>query len=131
MYRQDSFFDLSPLGQVGLACLSLTLFTLTIVLAHVLLRGRPVWLRVLGALVVFYGFVWFAPQVYYMYYRVLIPDLPLQWVIKTPFNPLRLVELLTFQWRANLAAHSQGILGWCVLAAPFLRVPWARSGRRA
>ena len=127
MYSQDSFFDLSAIGQVGLGALSLTLFALTVLAAHLLLRGRPAWARVLGALVMFWAFVWLSPQVYYMYYRLLIPDLPLQWVIKVPFGPFRLFEILTFQWRANLAAHSQGVMGWCVLAAPFVGVP--RSNR--
>lgn len=126
MYSQDSFFDLSALGQVGLGVLSLTMFVLTVVLSHRLLRRRPIWLRILGASVAFYAFVWLSPQVYYMYYRIVIPDLPLQWVIKTPFGPQRLFELLTFQWRANLSAHSQGVLGWCVLAAPFVRWPMPR-----
>ncbi|WP_299723093.1 hypothetical protein [uncultured Tateyamaria sp.] len=131
MYSQDSFFDLSAIGQVGLAALSLTLFVLTVTLAHLLLRRRPVWLRLLGAAAIFWAFVWLSPQIYYMYYRVLIPDLPLQWVIKVPpVGAQRLFELLTFQWRANLSAHSQGVLGWCVLLAPFLRWPRATPAPR-
>ena len=120
MYDQDSFFDLSPLGQVGLACLSLTMFVLAFAIVRLALRHRPVWMRIVGSLAVLWLFVWLSPQVYYMYYRVLLVDLPLQWVIKVPKGLLHLAELLTFQGRQNLAAHGQGIMGWLLIAAPFL-----------
>ena len=128
MYDRDSFFDLSLVGQVGLACLSVAMFLALILVAHRTLRQRSVWLRVLGSMFLFWLFVWLSPQVYYMYYRVLIPDLPLQWVIKPPLNPLRIVELLSFQGRQTLAAHGQGVLGWCMFAAPFLRWPFGVRG---
>ena len=121
MYQKDSFFDLTSWGQVGLACISLTLFILMVFLAHRLLGPRPVWVRVLGALVLFYVFVWVSPQVYYMYYRMVIPDLPLQWVIWPPPEPTKALKMLVFQWRDNLSAHGQGVLGWGMLVAPWLK----------
>ena len=125
MYAQDSFFDLGPLGQVGLALLSLGLFGLVAGAVGRGCRDGPLWLRLVWALGLFWAFVWLSPQVYYLYYRFLIPDLPLQWVVKAPPGPWRLVELLTFQWRANLAAHGQGVMGWSLAALAVWR------GRRA
>ncbi len=123
VYRQDSFFDLSGWGQVGLACLSLFLFLSMLLAARLLLRKRAVWVRILGALALFWLFVWLSPQVYYMYYRTIIPDLPLQWVIKPPRFPGNGLGYLFFQGRQNLSAHGQGVLGWCLILVPFLRWP--------
>ena len=127
MYNQDSFFDLSPLGQIGLATLSLTLFALAFVATRGVLRGHPCFVRLSGAIIVFWAFVWLSPQVYYMYYRLLFSDLPLQWVIKQPIGPLDIVGLLTFHGRQNLAAHSQGVMGWILILAPFIRWRLRRS----
>lgn len=115
MYKHDSFFDLTSWGQVGLACISLTLFLMMLFLAHNLLWRVPILVRVLGALVLFYVFVWVSPQVYYLYYRMVIPDLPLQWVIWPPPEPTKALRMLVFQWRDNLSAHGQGLLGWGML----------------
>jgi len=123
LYQNDSFFGLSAWGQVGLVCISTGLFLFMIFTAWKLLRNRPIWLRILGALFLFWLFVWLSPQVYYMYYRMIIPDLPLQWVIKPPLNLLIVFEYLFFQGPQNMSAHSQGALGWWLIVAPFLR--WA------
>jgi hypothetical protein len=116
MYQNDSFFDLTPLGQIGLACISLTLFAMMLFVTFRLLHKAPILVGMLGAFVFFYVFVWASPQVYYMYYRVLIPDLPLQWVIWPPPEPFKAIKMLAFQWRDNLSAHGQGILGWGMIA---------------
>ncbi|MEX0339358.1 MAG: hypothetical protein AB3N11_09995 [Arenibacterium sp.] len=126
MYARDSFFDLSAWGQVGLAALSALLFLAIVALTHFATRRMALWSRVLIGLVAFWAFVWLSPQVYYMYYRMIIPALPLQWVIKPPVGPQRLIQLLTFQWRANLSAHGQGLLGWCLILWPVLHW-WRRS----
>lgn len=120
MYRQDSFFDLSHWGQVGLATLSLSLFVLMVLLARLLLRRYPIWARFFGALVMFWVFVWFSPQIYYMYYRLVIPDLPLQWVIWPSRDPLRPLKMLFFAYQHNLSAHGQGLLGWATILAAVL-----------
>lgn len=120
MYSQDSFFDLSGWGQVGLAVISLTIFALMVLAARRLFRRFPIWVRFAGALLLFCLFVWASPQIYYMYYRMIIPDLPLQWVIwplRDPFKPL---EMLFFSYRNNLSAHGQGILGWATILAAVL-----------
>ena len=121
MYQQDSFFDLSFWERVGLVCISAALAVLILLLARALLRDRPLWLRILGALVLFWIFVWASPQVYYTYYRMIIPDLPLQWVIWPPASPVEALRMLVFSGPQNLSAHSQGLLGWALIAAPFLK----------
>lgn len=121
MYAQDSFFDLSTGGQIGLVGLSGFLFTLFVLAARVLLRHRGIWSRLLGALVLFWLFIWLSPQLYYEYYRLLIPSLPAQWVIWPPRNPSEGIVLLVLQGPHSLAAHGQAVLGWCLLAAPFIR----------
>ena len=121
MYQQDSFFDLSFWERVGLVCISVALAMLILLAARILLRERPVWLRILGALILFWLFVWVSPQVYYTYYRMIIPDLPLQWVIWPPASPVEALRMLIFSGPQNLSAHGQGLLGWALIAVPFLR----------
>lgn len=121
MYNQDSFFDLSAWGQVGLAALSLTLFVAVVAASWGLMHGRGLMLRVVGALGLFWLFVWLSPQVYYMYYRMIIPDLPLQWVIWPPPSAAKPAQMLMFAYRDTLSAHGQGILGWGVIVGPFVR----------
>lgn len=120
MYSQDSFFDLSVLGQAGLAAISAVLFALAVGASWALLRNRHRALRPVGAFLLFWVFVWVSPQVYYMYYLVIIPDLPVQWVIWPPPDPAKPLEMLAFQYRANLSAHGQGLLGWGMIAAGFV-----------
>ena len=128
MYSQDSFFDLTPWGRTGLVAISTVLFLLTFFATRLLLRRQPAWLRPPAALLIFYLFVWVSPQVYYQYYRLIIPDLPLQWVIWPPENPRVALEYLFFQGPQNLSAHAQGLLGWSLLAAPFARFRRSRDG---
>jgi len=129
MYSQDSFFDLSTWGQVGLACLSLTLFLLFLIFARSLRRTKSFVVRIIGALVLFWLFVWLSPQAYYLYYWLIFPDLPLQSVIKPPPNPLETLKLLVFQGRDNLSDHSKGVMSWAMIIAPFLRLPskWRKA----
>lgn len=128
MYQQDSFFDLSAWGQFGLVVISTLLFAITLAVAwHGLHRLGPI-LRIIGAFALLWLFVWVSPQVYYMYYYMIFPDLPLQWVIWPPSGPTKPLQMLFFQYRANLSAHSQGLLGWCLIAAPFIR-SWCHRAR--
>ena len=128
-YDGDSFFTLSMAGRVGLLLLSAALSVLFIVLSHRVARGWPVAVRPILALLLFWLFVWLSPQVYYLYYRFLIPDLPLQWVLKTPPGPLDIVRLLIFQGRETLSDHGKALLGWGLIAAaviPSIRSPFQR-----
>ncbi|MEM7734115.1 MAG: hypothetical protein AAF280_15215 [Pseudomonadota bacterium] len=123
MYDQDSFFDLSPLGQAGLAGLSGLLFIVTVYAAWRLLRHRPAWGRPIGSLILFYVFVWVSPQVYYQYFHLLFEFLPDQWVIFPPPSPVTAFELLTFSGPHSLSAHGQGALGWTLIAVPWIKMP--------
>lgn len=123
MYQQDSFFDLSPLGQLGLAGLSVLLAFVALWIVHLALRRRSAGVRVVGALGLFWIFVWVSPQVYYQYFHLLFDSLPRQWVIWPPEAPQTALRLLIFQGPQTLSAHGQGILGWCLIAVPWLRWP--------
>ena len=127
MYQTDSFFDLTAWGQVGLACISLVLCAFMVFVARRSLWQAPSLVRLLGGLVLFYIFVWISPQVYYTYYRMIIPDLPLQWVIWPPPEIGKALRMLVFQWRDTLSAHGQGLLGWGILSAPWFRQWRSRS----
>lgn len=120
MYRHDSFFDLTPWGQVGLACLTVVLSLTVLLIARLSLRNRTVGLRILGSLSLFWLFVWLSPQIYYLYYRLIIEDLPLQWVIWPPPSVIEPLELLFFQGPHSLSAHGRGLLGWSLIVAPFV-----------
>lgn len=129
MYLQDSFFDLSQLGRVGLLCISTVLFLSVLILTTKFLATKSTLLKVLGALFIFWLFVWVSPQIYYMYYRTIFEDLPLQWVIWPVESPKVALEYLTFQGPQNLSAHSQGLMGWVLIAAPFLPKRWLKRIR--
>lgn len=97
--------------RVGLVGISATLAALTLLAAGVILRNRAPWLRILGALTLLWLFVWVSPQIYYTYYRMIIPDLPLQWVTWPPPGPGEALRMLLFSGPQNLPAHSQGGAG--------------------
>ncbi len=120
MYQQDSFFDLSQWERVGFVCISAMLAILFRFASYRLLRNKPILIRLSGALILFWVFVWVSPQIYYTYYRMIIPDLPLQWVIWPPASPVDALRMMVFSGPQNLSAHSQGILGWVLLVVPFL-----------
>ena len=126
MYLQDSFFDLSQWGRIGLVCISTFLFLSVFVITAKLLAKKPVWFKISGALFIFWLFVWVSPQIYYMYYRTIFEDLPLQWVIWPVESPKVALEYLTFQGPQNLSAHSQGLMGWVLIATPFLPKRWIK-----
>ena len=118
MYAGDSFFTLSPAGQLGLACLSAASAA---VLVGGLLRVRLGRLAKLGlAVVLFWAFVWLSPQLYYTYYRAIIPGLPAQIVLKKPPGPGHLAALATFSARQDLSDHGKGALWWALICAVFV-----------
>jgi len=121
LYDSDSFFTLSGPQQIGLFVLSAVLFGVCLALSWRLGRGRPLPLRLILSAAVFFGFVWLSPQIYYQYYRLIIDGLPAQLVIGWPQGVGHLARLLTFQSDANLSAHSQGLLGWTLIAIAVIR----------
>ncbi|GFE64702.1 hypothetical protein [Litoreibacter roseus] len=119
MYEGDSFFTLSPLGQAGLLVLSVLLAIFTIIIARKAMRG---WSAPLLAIMVFYGFVWLSPQLYYQFYRVIIDGLPQQWVVGQPPSVELIFDILSFQGPSNLSFHGQAILGWCLIILSLVRL---------
>ncbi len=132
MYGDDSFHTLSIIGQIGLVLLSAALTAIVLWFAMVVMRWLPFPLRVVLAVLLFFGFVWLSPQVYYTYYMTFFEGLPWQVVIKGPPSMETLWKLLSFQGQATLSAHSQGLLGWALLAIAVFRrrKPSSASGDR-
>ena len=121
MYSADSFFTLDGPERIGLALLSLALFALVVWgTTKSAARLNGVIARLCLSLFAFYLFVWLSPQVYYTYYRLIIPGLPAQWVVGTPPHSLDVLKLLTFTGPSNLSAHGQALLGWAALLVPQL-----------
>lgn len=121
MYAEDSFFTLGTGGQIGLLCLTGLLGVLCLWLVWYLVEGFGRFVRVLIALAVFWLFLWLSPQVYYMFYLIIIDGLPLQWVVQTPPEPMKMVRLLSFTDRVTLTEHGQGVLGWAMMVLALLR----------
>lgn len=119
MYAEDSFFTLGMGGQLGLLFLSGTLAAFCIACVR-LLRRRKAVIRLLAAFLLFWGFVWLSPQVYYLYYLTIFDDLPWQIVVGAPPGPMFIGRLLVFADRANLSFHGQGVLGWCLILCALL-----------
>lgn len=120
MYSEDSYFTLTPTGQIGLAILSGLLFLLVSAAVWRLTSSHSPFTRVAIAFVAFWLFVWLSPQVYYAYYRLIIDGLPRQWVIGwPPFGDA--VRYLTFTGYPTLSAHAQGLMGWAMISLALLR----------
>ena len=116
MYSGDSFFTLSPWGQVGLALLSGVLTIAMVWLTWRLAKGRRlVWRLILWA-IGFVGFVWLSPQIYYLYYWVLIDGLPMQAVIAKLPEVERLLDVILLR-KHTLSIHGQAALCLLMLAA--------------
>jgi len=121
MYEGDSFFTLTSAGQIGLLLLSITLAATVLIVAWWSTAHRATGWRLTIAAMLFYLFIWLSPQIYYLYYQLIIDGLPWQIVVKAPPGPVELVELLSFTSRPNLSAHSKGTLGWALLALALFR----------
>jgi hypothetical protein len=118
-YTEDSFHTLTGMEQLGLVGL-----TLVLSIGLLALGGR---LRgVVWAFILFWGFVWLSPQVYYLYYQVIFDGLPWQIVVKTPPGPGRILNLLTFQGAGTLSDHGKGVLGWGLIGMALWRRRRAR-----
>ncbi len=121
MYAGDTFFHLSPVGQIGLGLLSVFLASIYI-LGFIKISTRfAMIVKVPLAIVLLWFFIWLSPQIYYLYYRMIFDTLPLQWVIQTPPSILSLLEIIFFFGDSTLSAHSKGILFWLMIGACIIR----------
>ena len=119
MYAEDSFFTLTTGGRILVGGISALLTLVCVAICAKLGWRRLLPARLIAAFAVFVFFVWLAPQIYYTCY-IFLWDVPWQIVIGTPPYPTDLLRLLTFTDRANLSFHSQGLLGWLLIATALL-----------
>lgn len=119
MYENDSFLTLSIAERIGLVCVTLVLSAFLIWLFWLTIKRLNIWIRPMLALVFLYVFIWLSPQIYYLYYLVIFDFLEFKNVIHPPFNPLTLLNLLTFTESGKLADHGKGVLGWILIILSF------------
>ena len=68
-----------------------------------------------------------SPQVFYAYYRLIIPGLPNQWVIRWP-EADHILRGLLFEANGRLAEHVAGALFWgLILQAIWLQTATGRT----
>ncbi|MEM9329710.1 MAG: hypothetical protein AAGA53_00185 [Pseudomonadota bacterium] len=125
MYSNDTFFNLTMPGQIGLALLSVILCAFTVWLFLKISTRFALWVKLLLSIVVLWFFVWLSPQIYYTYYWMIFDNLPVQIVIRWPPNLAEVFELMTFTGSNNLSAHSKGALFWIMVITAF----WASRGK--
>lgn len=113
MYAEDTFFNLSPLGQVGLVCVAGSMAMAWALLAHAITRNARWWDRAATGLTAFWSYVILSPQVFYWYFRLLF-DIPDQWIVRWQ-GPGVIADLLLFRADASLSHHGQGIFGWALI----------------
>jgi len=81
----------------------------------------PNWWRIVWAVVLFWGFLWVSPQIYYAYYLVIFDDLPLQVVITWPPPPVGTYgTTILFLTQPDLPDLARGVLFWLMIAAALI-----------
>ncbi len=121
MYADDSIHTLSTTQQIGLCFISLALLCMMVLLSLKLFKNKPVIVRIIIAIGLFYLFIWLSPQLYYAYYLLIFMDLPIQLVIKAPPGIGPLVKILTLQNSATLSNHSVAFLGWALISLALMK----------
>lgn len=113
-FEQDSFFDLTPWGQTGLALISLVMGLGMLWLAWIV--GRSVaW--ALWVCVLFWLFLWLSPQVYYTYYLTLFEFLEQQIVVTwPPIGPEAFLYGVAGEYGSTLRGIGQGVMFWGMMA---------------
>ena len=122
-YQNDSFFDLSFFGRLGVLSISgtlITLFALFVVwksrkvLAMASKRAISSWFVlvvdcVLG-LAVFGTLHALSPQAFYQFYHLIYPGLPNQIVVKTLFDYEGMMTFAALSTSGNLSQHLSGLV---------------------
>jgi len=121
MYADDSIHTLSTTQQIGLCFISLALLCMMVLLSLKLFKNKPVIVRIIIAIGLFYLFIWLSPQLYYAYYLLIFMDLPIQLVIKAPPGIGPLVKILTLQNSVTLSNHSLAFLGWALISLALMK----------
>jgi len=115
MYAEDSFYTLTLFERLGLFCVSAVLLCAILALAALVMRKQGGPARVAIAAVLFMGFVWLSPQVYYGYYQMITVGLPQKSVIGPLPELSTLAGLISFSGLQTIAAHSAGGLFWVLI----------------
>lgn len=128
VFRDDTFFQLSDLGQIGTAAISVVLCVIMLWLCWRVVRREPLWLRLVLALVLFLLFEWLSPQIYYFWYMVVYPGLSLQWVVGFWPRPPDVLSTLALQRSDTLSGLSRALLGWGMIGLALLARGRRQSG---
>lgn len=141
-YPGDSLFTLEPLEIVGVVAIALFLIFLFLCLlsaplvriaksvaAAPLARAETWCTALVGAGLIFGISFTVSPQIFYAFYRQIIPGLPDQWVIKTWLDWDRLTGAAALAVDGSLSAHLTGLAFWTVLilVCSIFAVRWKES----
>ena len=141
-YPGDSLFTLEPLEIVGVVAIALSLIFLFLWLLSVplvwiaksvavapLTRVATGCAALVGAGLIFGISFTVSPQIFYAFYRQIIPGLPDQWVIKTWLDWDRLSAAAALAADGSLSAHLTGLAFWTVLilVCSVFAVRWKES----
>ncbi|MBA4782582.1 MAG: hypothetical protein H2045_05125 [Rhizobiales bacterium] len=130
-YPKDSFFTLKTSGRLGVLAISSTAIMVffqiltqkTGYLLHWSDRRDASTLTRLcifigdcvSGIALFIAGIWVLPQAFYGFYRILIPNLPQQIVIKPSPDFERLADILQLQSDGSLSQHLTGITFYAVI----------------
>ncbi len=128
-YAGDSLYTLEPAARAGLIVLSgvliLSLWWIAAAKSVLLHRLTAAWgipaamvvlADLLVSLVLLALAVGLSPQLYYAYYRAIIPGLPDQWVVRQWFDWQTMQRAAALPPDASLSEHLTGITFWVVMA---------------
>ena len=107
MYSEDSLFTLTPPQILGVLGIAIGLGALFLWLVVRMARG-PWPLRLLVGLLAALAFDWLSPQVFYEYYRLILPDLPQQ-IVVGPVDVMEFSRVITFRDTPSLSTHGRGV----------------------
>ncbi len=131
-HADDSFFTLAPWAQLLVASLALVLaacgalaaFEAALAFSRMARSRLGRALALLGNLLLlplaFTLALSLSPQIFYSLYRLIMPGLPDQWVVRGLFDFERLSRALALRPDSNLADLSSGIAFWSLVALTLL-----------
>lgn len=125
-YPGDSFWTLGWIGRLGVALIStialIVFFAILTAKTRLILKLKRQATGTAWALIdVALGLLLFAvafsalPQVFYTFYRLIIPGLPQQWIIKGLIDVDRLKVVAQLNETGALADHAAGIALWAMI----------------
>ena len=139
-YPDDYLFNLSGLQIIGLIVIT-SVFAILLFLACTassyllvkwsqrhLARWVLIFISIVLALFICAIALLLVPQLHYQYYRLIIPDLPLQWVPLGDLSGKTLWQYLLLSAEATTTVHAKGATVWiCVCASALLAFECSKS----